>query len=137
MLAEWTAHKVRVSQPVFGARCLAYEKMSAIHRPLSRPRDHLAHRFFVVITLHAPMLQQRILQRVLILFLAVLGAVSCSQAQLREKVVCMSSCIGYSTEVDTWQVYERFLAKIVVRSVFFAGPQLLQQLRGLRYNRSL
>jgi len=54
-----------------------------------------------------------------------------------EKVVCMSSCIGYSTEVDTWQVYERFLTKIVVRSVFFAGPQLLQQLRGLRYNRSL
>ena len=33
----------------------------------------------------------------------------------------MSSCIGYSTEVDTWQVYERFLTKIVVRSVFFAG----------------
>ena len=49
----------------------------------------------------------------------------------------MSSCIGYSTEVDTWQVYERFLTKIVVRSVFFAGPQLLQQLRGLRYNRNL
>ena len=49
----------------------------------------------------------------------------------------MSSCIGYSTEVDTWQVYERFLTKIVVHSVFFAGPQLLQQLRGLRYNRSL
>ena len=38
----------------------------------------------------------------------------------------MSSCIGYSTEVDTWQVYERFLTKIVVRGVFFAGPQLLQ-----------
>jgi hypothetical protein len=52
-------------------------------------------------------------------------------------VFCVSSCIGYSTEVDTWQVYERFLTKIVVRSVFFAGPQLLQQLRGLRYNRSL
>lgn len=72
-----------------------------------------------------------------LLFLVLLVKLSCSQAQPYEKVVCMSSCIGYSTEVDTWQVYERFLTKIVVRSVFFAGPQLLQQLRGLRYNRSL
>ena len=67
------------------------------------------------------MLQRQIFQRVLILFLAELGAMSCFQAQPYEKVVCMSSCIGYSTEVDTWQVYERFLTKIVVRGMFFAG----------------
>lgn len=70
-------------------------------------------------------------------FLAALKILGCVAKQPLERVVCMSSCIGYSTEVDTWQVYERFLTKIVVRSVFFAGPQLLQQLRGLRYNRSL
>ena len=66
-----------------------------------------------------------------------LKALDCVAEQPLDKVFCVSSCIGYSTEVDTWQVYERFLAKIVVRSMFFAGPQLLQQLRGLRYNRSL
>ena len=70
-------------------------------------------------------------------FLAALKILGCVAKQPLEKVVCMSSCIGYSTEVDTWQVYEQFLTKIVVRSVFFAGPQLLQQLHGLRYNRSL
>ena len=70
-------------------------------------------------------------------FLVLLVTLDCSQAQPYEKVVYVSSCIGYSTEVDTWQVYERFLTKIVVHSVFFAGLQLLQQLRGLRYNRSL
>ena len=133
MLAEWTAHKVRVSQPVFGARCLAYEKMSAIHRSLSRPRDRLACRFFVVIMLHVLILQWRIL----LPFLVALKILGCVAEQPLDKVFCVSSCIGYSTEVDTWQVYERFLTKIVVRSVFFAGPQLLQQLRGLRYNRSL
>jgi len=70
-------------------------------------------------------------------FLVALKILGCVAQQPLERVVCMSSCIGYSTEVDTWQVYKRFLTKIVVHSVFFAGLQLLQQLRGLRYNRSL
>ena len=59
-------------------------------------------------------------------FLVLPVILDCSQAQPYEEVVYVSSCIGYSTEVDTWQVYERFLTKIVVRSVFFAGPPLLQ-----------
>ena len=133
MLAEWTAHKVRVSQPVLGVGRLVREKMLAIHHPLNRLRDLLACRFFVVIMLHVLILQWRIL----LPFLVILKTLDCVVEQPLERVVCMSSCIGYSTEVDTWQVYERLLTKIVVRSVFFAGPQLLQQLRGLRYNRSL